>query len=573
MLMYSMSIYSWPRSLIKDVEKWIRNLIWSGDVEKRKLVTVSWKKICRPLSQGGLNLRSLKNLNTSTNLNLIWKTLHSQEDWALLLKDRVFRNLKPIKHHIYSSLWSSMKDEFIDISSNTLWLLGNGEKINFWNDCWCGAPLSQALQIPEAISQNLTSLVGDYMVDGKWEIPDILHQMFPSLRQLVQQAIIPLEPTEDTLLWKHTDDGELNLKQAYHFKLQRHPELSWAKTIWNADIPPSKSLMVWRLMHNKIPTDENLMERGCQIPSVCNLCLNNTETSSHLFFSCRFAVKLWSWLASSLNTTFQLTIVDHIWSFCNRSWSPQCKITITAAIVFLLNSIWYARNAARFNNNYIHWKSAISSIISSTSLSGCNTNKATNYSISDFSILKAFNVTIRNPRAATITEVLWNPPLPTWIKCNTDGASSGNPGTSSCGGIFRNSEANCMGCFSEPLGVSTSFIAEMNGVMRAIEIAKEKQRLNLWVKTDSSLVVHSFNSNTLVPWHIRNRWNNILVIIRSMNCIVTHIYREGNQVADSLANYGLTSNSFEVWEGVPGFASESFARNKIGLPNFRFSSF
>jgi len=148
MLMYSIFIYSWLCSLIKDVEKWIRNFIWSGDVEKRKLITISWKKICRPLSQGGLSLRSLKDLNTSTNLNFVWRTLFSQEDWALLIKDRVFRNSKPIKHHIYSSLWSSMKEEFKDINNNTFWLLGNGNKINFWNDCWCGAPLSQALQIP-----------------------------------------------------------------------------------------------------------------------------------------------------------------------------------------------------------------------------------------------------------------------------------------------------------------------------------------------------------------------------------------------------------------------------------------
>jgi hypothetical protein len=61
--------------------------------------------------------------------------------------------------------------------------------------------------------------------------------MFPALRQLVQQAIIPLEPKDDQLLWKHTDNGELNLKQAYQLKLQSHPQLSWTKTIWNSDIP------------------------------------------------------------------------------------------------------------------------------------------------------------------------------------------------------------------------------------------------------------------------------------------------------------------------------------------------
>jgi hypothetical protein len=70
MLTYSISIYSWPSSLLKDLEKCNRNFIWSGDIEKRKLVTISWKKLCRPMDQGGLNLRSLISLNTASNLKL-----------------------------------------------------------------------------------------------------------------------------------------------------------------------------------------------------------------------------------------------------------------------------------------------------------------------------------------------------------------------------------------------------------------------------------------------------------------------------------------------------------------------
>ncbi|MCI80670.1 ribonuclease H protein, partial [Trifolium medium] len=36
---------------------------------------------------------------------------------------------------------------------------------------------------------------------------------------------------------------------------------------------------------------------------------------------------------------------------------------------------------------------------------------------------------------------MWQPPTFNWVKCNCDGASLGNPGLSSYGGIFRNSEA------------------------------------------------------------------------------------------------------------------------------------
>ncbi|KAK2368688.1 hypothetical protein QL285_081866 [Trifolium repens] len=44
MLIYSISVYSWPTGLIKEVEKSIRNFIWSGDVDKRKRWNSAKKK-------------------------------------------------------------------------------------------------------------------------------------------------------------------------------------------------------------------------------------------------------------------------------------------------------------------------------------------------------------------------------------------------------------------------------------------------------------------------------------------------------------------------------------------------
>jgi hypothetical protein len=70
MTIYSISIYSWPTSILKSIEAWIRNFIWSGSIDQRKLVTVAWKKICSPFEEGGLGLRSLKVLNAATNLKL-----------------------------------------------------------------------------------------------------------------------------------------------------------------------------------------------------------------------------------------------------------------------------------------------------------------------------------------------------------------------------------------------------------------------------------------------------------------------------------------------------------------------
>jgi hypothetical protein len=38
---------------------------------------------------------------------------------------------------------------------------------------------------------------------------------------------------------------------------------------------------------------------------------------------------------------------------------------------------------------------------------------------------------------------------------------------------------------------------------------------------------------------------------RQMNFLISHVYREGNKVADLMANFGLTVSSFTSWHVAP----------------------
>ena len=172
------------------------------------------------------------------------------------------------------------------------------------------------------------------------------------------------------------------------------------------------------------------------------------------------------------------------------------------------------------------------------------------------------------PKAPLIKEIFWNPPLPLWMKCNTDG--SANNSTTVCGGIFRNYKADFVFCFAENTGVGNALHAELSGAMRAIEIAASRNWTHLWLELDSSLVVNAFKSNSMVPWHLRNRWYNCLCLTRNMNFMVSHIFREGNPCADSLANVGLTLDHLTCWYNLPPFIQKPFVENKIGWPMFRF---
>jgi hypothetical protein len=112
------------------------------------------------------------------------------------LKDRVIRGNRIINHHISSSIWSSVKEEFSVLKDNTIWLLGNGENINFWTDNWCGTSLVDVFNMPNHISQNLSSTVSDYLVNDAWSFPSQLLQHY-TLSLIVYNVTIPLDATPD----------------------------------------------------------------------------------------------------------------------------------------------------------------------------------------------------------------------------------------------------------------------------------------------------------------------------------------------------------------------------------------
>lgn len=497
--------------------------------------------------------------------------LNSDEDWATLLKSRAIKKYKPIRYHIFSSIWSSIKAEFLVIEEHSTWLIGNGNSINFWQDSWCGDPLVSVLNINTSITNHLPQLVGDYIAGSHWNIPIDMLVLYPQLRSLVFKVIILVEDLKDQLIWKHAENGHLTLKDVYTFKKTPGTKKHWASTIWCKDIPPSKSLLAWRLMHDKVPTDEKLMERGCNLPSMCSLCSMHSETSFHLFFECNFAFNLWCWLASVLDTNLHFQSMEDIWTLCDRSWSQQCKVVVLAAIINIMSTIWFARKQFRFQGKPFNWRIAINNIIVAVSLTGNNTLKSSNSSVRDLIILKKCNVNIHAPKAPVIKEIIWQPPYQNWLKCNTNGAAS--PNTSSCGGIFRDSEAVFQLAFAENIGGGTTFHAELSRILRAIEIADQRNWRNLWIETDSALVVLAFKSMSLIPCRLRNRWRNCKGMLDNMNFMVTHIYREGNQCADSLAAWGLNANGLTVWTDVPLFIREYYVKNRLGMPNFRFINF
>jgi len=156
--------------------------------------------------------------------------------------------------------------------------VGIGENIYFWTDNWLGEPLVDLLQIDPLFCADFIGSDADVIVDKGWDIPaEVLAA--PGVAARLGSIVLPRTHLPDSLVWPHSANGKLTAKLASTFLMPVDTIIPWASMIWKTCIAPSHSFIFWRLIHGKMPTDENICTRGCIIVSVCSFWLKTDETS------------------------------------------------------------------------------------------------------------------------------------------------------------------------------------------------------------------------------------------------------------------------------------------------------
>ena len=91
---------------------------------------------------------------------------------------------------------------------------------------------------------------------------------------------------QDVPNWILDESGRFTLKLAKTFFLEPGVPCGWGKFIWSSDIPPSKTLVLWKVFHGRLATDQHIQNKGLHICSMCTLCEKHGEFIHHLFFEC-----------------------------------------------------------------------------------------------------------------------------------------------------------------------------------------------------------------------------------------------------------------------------------------------
>lgn len=83
-------VYRWPSSLITRIEKATHNFLWTGDVNKKGGVQVSWARCCAPIQEGGLGVWSIRLANEYFLCQFSWDLMTRKEGELRLLHRRYF---------------------------------------------------------------------------------------------------------------------------------------------------------------------------------------------------------------------------------------------------------------------------------------------------------------------------------------------------------------------------------------------------------------------------------------------------------------------------------------------------
>lgn len=570
MLLHSFMLYQWPKSLINKLNCCVRNFVWSGDPTHQKSVTVAWNTVCSTTSSGGVGIRSFLNLNKAALLKSLWEVLSSSSQWADFLKCRFdIQGTQSKASYRISSIWKGFKTVFTTIPHNTQWLVQNGHAVDFFLDNWLGSPIIIDHAHLNGINNGVR--VSNFIVNGHWHLPPDFHLLYPVLHSKITSIHLPPHPQPDILVWQSSIDGSLSFKNAYnHFSPPS--KLQWTNNLWSSFILPRFSTLLWRVLHNKLPTQTALQVRGHQLASRCEICGSNIESANHLFIQCPFANLLWNWLFDTFALHFrQFHDAMSLWLYANKcDMSSQTFHLWIFGIQCCFYIIWKARNQSIFHNvrpiisKWLHYlKSRIHDI---SSVAPGNMHN----SVADLAILKSLGVPGHPCKAPKVLEVYWLPPPPGWIKLNTDGLS--NSTTAATGGVFRNSRGLVLGCFCMSIGQHTAFYAEMLALIQGLTMAKKKGWTKLWIELDSSSVIQCLlNSSYKPPWTLHSQWLTCKDFLSSSQFYASHIYREGNQVADKLSNMGTSFPSFQWWHTQPQDIASLSSHDAALLPNYRFT--
>lgn len=163
---------------------------------------------------------------------------------------------------------------------------------------------------------------------------------------------IPLaeEAHDDVVARSGESFGDITVRSAYKLLQTNLPNTTpnnlqtigqkYYKKFWNLDLPSKVKISMWRILHDFIPTRENLRKRRLIADAMCPVCENGIENLAHVFCWCPTAFGTWDQLGfrQQLQSRYRSRVEWLTEVFLNCS-SKELRLFCSTVWV-----LWYERN-------------------------------------------------------------------------------------------------------------------------------------------------------------------------------------------------------------------------------------
>lgn len=161
-------------------------------------------------------------------------------------------------------------------------------------------------------------------------------------------------------------------------------------------------------------------------------------------------------------------------------------------------------------------------------------------------------------------KVKWCPPESMHFKLNIDGSSKGNPGDAGIGVCIRDHTGCVLALKAAFIPGGTNNFAEAYALLEGILLVKELNISYIHIEGDSAIIISACIKRNIDNWQIRYLLEQAWTLIDTFtNFTISHVYREGNRVANHLANMGSSKEELNMMGPNCDFDSYPILKAKI----------
>ncbi|XVF18343.1 hypothetical protein REPUB_Repub11eG0013500 [Reevesia pubescens] len=478
-----------------------------------------------------------------------------------------------------SFTWRSICEGREVLKLGIRWRIGSGSQVRAMVDPWIPRPWRfRPVSATEFIPSE-TKVNSFFSHDNQQWNKELIYHLFP-FDEATEILKIPLIDTSanDLLSWHWNHHGLYTVRSGYkalvEFRNQNgtYTSLSTStgdassgnsaydslwKSLWSLTIPNKIKVFGWRACCNMIPTLVNLKKKKISSEEMCFLCSRDTETAIHVLRDCNFAMEVWRHSNLEMDASWSISnnVREWFFQFLERSGKE------TFGLFLMLSwSIWSLRN------NILHggqWQEPSTLVQRSIFL------------------LEEYRKATVVPKGGACNEPAqfqWSPPKEGIAKINFDGAVFQDMGSVGIGVAIRNHKGEVLALLAaKKQSYAEAFLAECIALREALLFALEIGFREVEVEGDSLLTICAVKNNAedlenhSFAGAIIEFIKKLLPSFRSYK--LKHVKRAGNEVANALAHYAKSVNTFVVWlEDHPSFLSSFLQRDADPFVNNVFCS-